>query len=125
MFRWSGVECNIWTGETEIYRFWVNGNKSLDQESFHAIMEQLLRDMHGTNLLVYSKLICSDRSRHAKKSNSNDKSEEKTLRFRFPVIDDSNNIVAPPVLHHYHFIAAVQDAFGDKIPFLDNNNRKV
>ena len=45
--------------------------------------------------------------------------------FRFPVIVDlEKSIVAPPVLH-YHFLAAVQDAFGDQIQLLDNNNRKV
>ena len=36
---------------------------------------------------------------------------------------DGNN-VSPPVLH-YHFIAAVQEAFGDQIEILDNKNRRV
>ena len=62
--------------------------------------------------------------RGAKQSTSAEKHQEKTLRFRFPVMTGGNNIVAPPVLH-YHFIAAVQDAFGDTIQFLDNNNRVV
>ena len=35
-----------------------------------------------------------------------------------------SSIVAPPVLH-YHFIAAVQDAFRDSIQFTDNKNRVV
>jgi hypothetical protein len=35
-----------------------------------------------------------------------------------------SSIVAPPVLH-YHFIAAVRDAFGDSIQFIDNKNRVV
>jgi hypothetical protein len=52
------------------------------------------------------------------------KNQEKTLRFRFPVMTGGNSIVAPPVLH-YHFIAAVQDAFGDTIQFIDNKNRVV
>ena len=44
--------------ETEIFRFRVglpgtpvNCNESLDQECFRVIKEQLLRDMHGTDLL--------------------------------------------------------------------------
>ena len=31
IFRWPDGECNISTGETEIYRFRGNDNKSLDQ----------------------------------------------------------------------------------------------
>jgi hypothetical protein len=62
--------------------------------------------------------------RRAKQSTSDDKHQEKTLRFRFPVMTGGSNIAAPPVLH-YHFIAAVQDAFGDSIQILDNKNRVV
>ena len=63
--------------------------------------------------------------RRTKKSNSDDQSDEKTLMFRFPVVVDlEKGIVAPPVLH-YHFLAAVQEAFGDQIQILDNKNRKV
>jgi hypothetical protein len=57
----------------------------------------------------------------AKQGTSDEKHQEKTLRLRFPDMTGGNSIVAPPVLH-YHFIAAVQDAF---IQFLDNNNRVV
>ena len=53
-----------------------------------------------------------------------EKHQEKTLRFRFPVMTGGNSIVAPPLLH-YHFIATVQDVFGDTIQFIDNNNRVV
>ena len=64
-------------------------------------------------------------TRRAQKSNSDNPFDEKTLMFRFPVIVDlDKSIVAPPVLH-YHLLAAVQDAFGDQIQLLDNNNRKV
>jgi hypothetical protein len=61
-------------------------------------------------------------TRRAKQPSPDDKSEEKTLRFRFPVMNTGNNNVPPPMLH-YHFISTVQDAFGDKVKFLDNNNR--
>ena len=61
-------------------------------------------------------------TRRAKQNSTDDQSAEKTLRFRFPVMNTGSNAVAPPMLH-YHFIAAVQDAFGDKVKFLDNNNR--
>ena len=52
IFRWSDGECYIWTWETDIYHFQAYGNESLDQESFHIILEQpqVLRDMH----LLYS-----------------------------------------------------------------------
>jgi hypothetical protein len=63
--------------------------------------------------------------RRAQKSNSDDQSDEKTLMFRFPVIVDLEKSIVPPPVLHYHFIAAVQDAFGDQIQVLDNNNRKV
>ena len=62
-------------------------------------------------------------TRGVKKVNSDSQVQEKTLRFRFPVMN-GGNCVPPPVLH-YHFIAAAQEAFGDKIQFLDNKNRKV
>jgi hypothetical protein len=61
-------------------------------------------------------------TRRAKQTSTDDQPAEKTLRFRFPVMNNGSNVVAPPMLH-YHFIAAVQDAFGDKVKFLDNNNR--
>ena len=64
-------------------------------------------------------------TRRAQKNTSDNPSDEKTLMFRFPVIVDlEKSVVAPPVLH-YHFLAAVQEAFGDQIQLLDNNNRKV
>ena len=50
-------------------------------------------------------------TRRGKTIASDGQLEEKTLRFRFPVMSDGNN-VTPPVLL-YHFIDAVQDAFGD------------
>ncbi len=62
-------------------------------------------------------------TRGAKKDTPASQVQEKTLRFRFPVMN-GGNCVPPPVLH-YHFIAAVQEAFGDQIQFLDNKNRKV
>jgi hypothetical protein len=62
-------------------------------------------------------------TRGAKKDPPASQIQEKTLRFRFPVMK-GGNCVPPPVLH-YHFIAAVQEAFGDQIQFLDNTNRKV
>jgi hypothetical protein len=61
--------------------------------------------------------------RGAKQSTQTEQNKEKTLRFRFPVMT-GGNVVAPQVLH-YHFIAAVQDAFGDTIQVLDNKNRVV
>ena len=63
-------------------------------------------------------------TRGAKKVPSNSQVQEKTLRFRFPVMN-GGNCVPPPVLH-YHFIAALQEVFGDQIQFLvDNKNCKV
>jgi hypothetical protein len=62
-------------------------------------------------------------TRRAKASAPDGQLEEKTLRFRFPTMADGNNVI-PPVLH-YHFIAAVQEAFGDQIEILDNKNCRV
>ena len=49
--------------------------------------------------------------------------QEKTIRFRFPPSEDGR--VVPPPLLHIHWMHAVQDAFGDQVQFIDNNNRRV
>ena len=63
---------------------------------------------------------------HAKQGTLDEKYQEKTLRFRSPVMDEGNSIVTPPVLHYHIILAAVQDAFGDTtIHFLENNNNQA
>jgi hypothetical protein len=47
---------------------------------------------------------------------------EKTLRFRF-AHNNSNDDTVTPCHIHFHWVTAVQEAFGDQVRIIDNNNR--
>jgi hypothetical protein len=51
--------------------------------------------------------------------------EEKTLKFRFPLIKYGSNGNVNPLVLHAHWMHEVQTAFGDGVKFFDNSNRKI
>ena len=52
------------------------------------------------------------------------KREEKALRFRFTQSNRNPNDVNPRTIH-LHWMAAIQDEFGDQVHIIDNKNRVV
>jgi hypothetical protein len=50
------------------------------------------------------------------------KREEKTIKFRFKPNNSMSGKVNPSVVH-LHWIALIQEAFGDKVHIFDNNNK--
>ena len=51
--------------------------------------------------------------------------EEKTLKFRFPLIKYGSNGNVNPLVLHAHWMHVVQTAFGDGVKFFDNSNRTI
>ena len=49
------------------------------------------------------------------------KREEKTIRFRFAPTDQGFHDINPSMIH-LHWIASIQETFGDKVHIIDNNN---
>jgi uncharacterized membrane-anchored protein YhcB (DUF1043 family) len=52
------------------------------------------------------------------------KRDEKTLRFRFKQSNLTTNDINPRTIH-LHWMAAIQEEFGDKVRIIDNNNRVI
>jgi hypothetical protein len=51
------------------------------------------------------------------------KREEKTLKFRFKPSNRMSEENGNPSVVHRHWIALIQEAFGDQVYVFDNNNR--
>ena len=47
---------------------------------------------------------------------------EKTIKFRFAPATNRNDQVAPALIH-MHILSSIQEAYGDEIDILDNNNK--